>query len=234
MGETELERDIAQMARWWGLRKLRYLDRLADEFVGIVRPAAAFALNPDPRDIELMNAAMTEWFLFERRYGPAGTPLGEYLERPPRGVSEEARLRLAQVAETQFFSRFSIRDKDAERGIAVLEDTADARRYDVLDPHLVGVGHWREGVIAERIARVDGVWQMVGTVRLYDHAPAAATAPDGPGAVHPEDAHLAELWERAGPFLRLLRDTIGEDGRYRATARVRPLPHSVRPPSVAR
>jgi len=207
------------MALWWALRKFQWLDTVAQEFVAIVRPAAVFAARPTARDIELMNAAMTEWFLFERRFGPAGTPLEEYLARSHRDVGEETLARLEQVAATQLFSRFSIRDKDRATGVAVLEDTADARRYDVLDPHLVGVGHWREGVIAERIACVDGVWQMVGTVRLYDYAPAAATAPDGPGAVHPEDADLADLWERAGPFLRLLRDTIGQDGRYRASAR---------------
>lgn len=221
MGETVLAREIARMARWWSLRKLQYLDQVADEFVGIVRPAAVFAPHPAPRDIELVNAAMTEWFLFERRYGPAGTPLEEYLARPHRDVAEKTVERLSQVAGTQFFSRFSIRDKDPATGIAVLEDTADARRYDVLDPHLVGIGHWREGVVAERIACVEGVWQMVGRVRLYDRAPASASSAGGPAAPHPGDARLAGLREPAGLFLRLLRDTIGVDGRYRGTARLR-------------
>ncbi|WP_085830679.1 hypothetical protein [Collinsella vaginalis] len=214
-GRTAVERDIDEMARWWQLRKFQYIDIVGREFVDIVRPMPAFKENPSTSEIMSMNIALTEWFLFERLYDDAGTPLESYIARPHRSVSEESLDRLRQVAATQFFSRFSIRDKDQSTGMAALEDTVSGRRYDVHDPHLCAVERWRDGVIAERIACVEGLWQIVGKARLYDRSPAAQTEPDGPGAVRPEDANLAALWEAAGPFLRLLRDCMGDDGRYR-------------------
>lgn len=212
-------RDIDRFASYWQLRKFQFIDAVGDEFTRIVQPAASLDEGSSNEELFLVSLAMTEWFLFERPHEGGKTPLDLYVERRPAGVSAAALRRLRQVARTQFFSRFSIVSKCPRTCMAVLEDTREAVRYDVYDEHLCRVDRWRDGVIAERIGYVDGLWQLVGRLHLYDRAPASATAGDAPGDVHPEDADLAPYWERAGFYLRLLRDCLGVDGRYRATAR---------------
>lgn len=214
-----VERDIDRVARYWQLRKFQFFDKVADEFLSIVQPAVAFVDEPDPDEAVLVSLAMTEWFLFDRAYRDGRTPLECFIEDPPRDVRAASLKRLRQVARTQFFSRFSILSKDRPPGFSVLEDTRTGSRYDVYDQHLRDVDRWCDGVIAERIGYVDGRWQLVGRLHLYDRASDSLTAPDGPGAVHPEDGELAGHWEKAGFYLRLVRDCLGVDGRYRDTVR---------------
>ncbi|MBY4797094.1 hypothetical protein K6V98_01780 [Collinsella sp. AGMB00827] len=209
--------DIECAAEWWEREKHRFLPEVGREFVRIVRPSAAVEAHPSDRDMMLANMAMTEWFMFERSFGAEGTPLEMYRDHCQ---DPDCAARLAQVIDTQFFSRFSILDKDLESGMAVLQSLANGRRYDVYDPHVCEVPHWKDGVIAERIAKVDGLWLIVGQMHLYDHAPADETGADAPGSVHPEDRDQAETLESAGSFLRLLRDCIGHNGRYRSTLKV--------------
>ena len=213
-GTTAVERDMMQVANYWRLRKYRFLEQVADEFIDVVRPVAAFRTRVRRCDVDMMNMAMTEWFLFERTYGNAGTPLERFIADPPKTARRSSLARLRQVADTHLFSRFSILGKDVRHGTATLQDTRTGEVREVLDRRICEVDRWRDGVIAERIACVDGLWQMVGQVRLYDRAPDELTAPDGPGAIHPEDADDAPYWEDVGFYLRLMRDVMGEDGRY--------------------
>lgn len=217
----DVERDVDAMAFYWMLRKFQYLERVSREFSVIVQPRVLYSDSPARADIVRMNLAMTEWFLFERPYERGRTPLQLFVSRKPKGTPPERLDRLRQVARTQFFSRFSICDKDPATDVCVLRDTVTDRRYDVCDQHICEVERWCDGVIALRIARVDGIWQNVGGMYLYDVAPHAETAPDGPGAVHPEDADLAGFWHQAGLYLRLIRDLLGADGRYADTVRFR-------------
>ena len=133
-------------------------------------------------------------------------------------LSPETQERLTAIADTQFFSRFEILGKDTERLICTLRDVCDNARYAVYDPYLCSVERWNTGTIAERIARVDGMWRGIGRVHLYDRAPHEATDEDGPGMFHPEDRTRKPEGAYLGFYLRLVRDIAGREGRYRAGA----------------
>ena len=98
----------------------------------------------------------------------------------------------------------------------MLLDVGTDRRYEVCDGALCKNARWSNGTIAERIACVDGLWQVVGQVHLYDRADPDATRVDGPGALHPADLRAEDMCD-AGLFLRLVRDVLGVDGRYAPT-----------------
>ncbi len=161
----------------------------------------------------MVNMCFTEWVLFERPLNEDKTPLQLYIETPPEDTSECALDHLRQIDETQFFARFAILDKDLDSGRATLLDVGGDRRYEVFDGVLCKNARWRNGTIAERIACVDGLWQVVGQVHLYDRAIPDVTRVDGPGALHPDDVRAEEMRD-AGLFLRLVRDVLGVDGRY--------------------
>lgn len=213
-GGSALEHDIAAMATYWGERTHIWLDEAAQTFDELVRPFTYHIIDVTAAEIQVVNLCFTEWVLFERAMRAGKTPIELYIERRPAGVSADALARLQQVADTQFFSRFTIIEKNRETGMAVLRDTETGIRYDVLDTRLCAVDRWRGGVIALRIARVDGLWQTVGATHLYDAAPPEATAVDGPGAVHLEDLKRAPHVAAMSFYLRFLRDAIGMDGRY--------------------
>lgn len=218
MGDsTNVERDVAMMAEWWGRRKVGWLDRAAREFGELVDPYAYYAVNPALDEIMLANMCFTEWFLFESLLQDGKTPLGRYIDRHPDGASDRAIERLRQVEVTQFFSRFEIKGKDAASGICDLRDVRTDTCYEVLDRRLCKRRRWCKGTIAERIGCVDDQWQLVGQVHLYDRALPQDTAVDGPGEVHPEDIGDGFDTARMSYYLRLLRDTIGMGGRYVST-----------------
>ena len=164
----------------------------------------------------MVNMCFTEWVLFERPLREGKTPLQLYVETPPEGTLESTVDHLRQIDETQFFARFAILDKEPETSRAMLLDVGTDRRYEVCDGALCKNARWRNGTIAERIACVDGLWQVVGQVHLYDRADPDATRVDGPGALHPDDLRAEDMCE-AGLFLRLVRDVLGVDGRYAPT-----------------
>lgn len=223
MGElTDVERDVARMAEYWGERKMGWREEAAAEFERAVRPLAFFEEPPARDRIDAVNMCFTEWSLFERPLRRGRTPLQLYVEAASEDAREVSLWRLRQVEQTQFFSRFAILGKDLDRGIALLRDVRTGGEYDVLDPFLCSRDRWSAGTIAERVACVDGVWQVVGQARLYDHATPDETAHDGPGELHPEDADDAVLRD-ASFFLRLVRDVMGLDGRYAQTLSLRKL-----------
>lgn len=186
---AEIEREVAQMAEYWGERREGWRDAAADEFERIVMPACLYGPEQDFRRLQMVNMCFTEWVLFER-------PLRE--------------------GKTPFFARFAILDKEPETSRAMLLDVGTDRRYEVCDGALCKNVRWRNGTIAERIACVDGLWQVVGQVHLYDRADPDATRVDGPGALHPDDLRAEDMCD-AGLFLRLVRDVLGVDGRYAPT-----------------
>lgn len=213
--------DLAAVAKFWMLRKFQFLEAARTEFETIVDPALAYTDEPVLDEIIAYNTAFTEWLLFERPYRHGRSLLGCYIEEPPVSASTEALGRLRQVWGTQLFSRFSILDKDPSTSMCTLVDTRTDRRYDVYEPHLTEVGHWRDGVIAERIAQVDGAWLGVGQLYLYDVAPARDVGSDGPGSIHAEDVEDGLDTSYFGFYLRLVRDTMGVAGRYTPSLKIR-------------
>ena len=215
--------DLFEMARYWIAQKAAFLDDAAREFEQLVDPALSYEPYPAPNQIVAFNLAFTEWVLFERELCDGMTPLQLFAAERPVALSPAAYDRLRCVEQSHFFSRFSIEDKDVARGVNVLVDTRSGRSYEVLDPHLAQTERWCDGVIAERIACVDGIWVGVGQLYLYDLAPADAIKGDGPGAVHPEDLECGVDTGRLGFYLRLVRDVMGVDGRYVHTMKIRSL-----------
>lgn len=219
-GPANVERDIAEMVEYWGRRKIGWLDRAAEEFNALVAPFTYHVLDVTVMEIKTVNCYFTEWFMFERPLRDGKTPLQLYIDRSP-DVGRKSLDRLQQVMETQFFARFTIADKDRLAKMATLCDVQTGTSYKVFDPCVCSRKNWSDGVIAQRIACVDGVWQVVGQARLYDVASAQKTMTDGPGAVHPEDAGREPSTADMSLYIRMLRDTIGIDGRYTPTFRLR-------------
>lgn len=220
-GYDEVAEDIRCVALYWEERKELFIREAAGEFDDIVWPIWRFKDPLSERDVEMYNMCFTEWLLFERPLLRGRTPLEQFVMDPPARVAPERVERLGQVAATQMFSRFAIKYKDARTGVSTLFDVRTGCRRDVFDPHLVDRADWRGGTIAERIACVDGSWQMVGQVHLYDRATPDETAVDGPGELHTDDLDEHPGLAEATYYLRLLHDVIGVDGRHRPTLRVR-------------
>ncbi|EGX70498.1 hypothetical protein [Collinsella tanakaei] len=216
----DVERDIRQMANYWLLRKFQFLDWTNDVFFSYIDPHNELDKLDDDKQV-IMSMCFTEWLLFECPLRDGLTPLSLYLNERPARVSQQALDRLLQVRDTQFFSRFAILKKDAATGVSTLKDVRTGRCYDVYDQHLCEVKHWKNGTIAERIGCIDGAWQMVGQVRMYDRAAPNATSADGPGEFHPEDHETRPELEAASYFIRLARDLLSPDGRYQDTLKVR-------------
>ena len=212
--------DLSEMAQYWIARKAAFLDDAAREFERLVDPALSYEPDPAPNQIVAFNQAFTEWVLFERELRDGMTPLQLFVAERPVALSPAAYDRLRCVEQSHYFSRFSIEDKDAARGVNVLVDTRSGCRYEVLDPHLAQTERWRDGVIAERIACVEGIWVGVGQLYLYDVASADATKGDGPGEVHPEDLECGVDTSQLSFCLRLVRDVVGTDGRYAHTMKI--------------
>lgn len=216
----DVERDIRQMANYWLLRKFQFLDWTNEVFFSYIDPyCQLYELEDDKQTI--MSMCYTEWLLFECPLRDGLTPLELYVEERPARVSQPTLDRLLQIRDTQFFSRFAILEKDPSTGISALKDVRTGRRYDVYDQHLCEVEHWKNGTIAERIACIDGNWQIVGQVRMYDRAEPSAVSVDGPGEFHPEDRDARPELEDASYFIRLTRDLLSSDGRYQDTLKVR-------------
>lgn len=183
--------DIADMAHFWMLRKFQFLESARTQFEVIVDPWLSYCEEPSQNEIMAYNMAFTDWLLFERPYYHGKTLLELYVDEPPASLSPASLRRLEQV-----------------------RDTRTDRRFDVYDPHIVQKERWRDGAIAVRIACVDDVWLTAGQLYLYDIARLSDTAVDGPGAVHPEDLEDGFDTSCISFFLRLVRDTMGAQGRY--------------------
>lgn len=183
--------DIADMAHFWMLRKFQFLEPAREQFEIIVDPWLSYCEEPSQNEIMAYNMAFTDWLLFERPCYHDKTLLELYVDEPPTSLSPASLRRLEQV-----------------------RDTRTDRRFDVYDPHIVQKEHWRDGAIAVRLACVDDVWLTAGQLYLYDIARLSDTAVDGPGAVHPEDLEDGFDTSCISFFLRLVRDTMGAQGRY--------------------
>ena len=213
----DVSEDVACMAVYWEGRKMEFLREAGDEFDRYVAPACWYEPDPAPERIMMVNGLFTEWVLFERPLEGGLTPLEIFIDRRPVAMPKVSWSRLSQVEGSQLFSRFAIRHKDTDTGMCILQDVRTGRRYDVFDEHVCTRDRWRDGTIAERIACVDGEWCPVGQACLYDRAASEDTAEDGPGEVHPEDEGLLPQALLESYYLRLLRDTVGLEGRYTQT-----------------
>lgn len=213
--------DLFEMAQYWIARKAAFLADATCEFERLVDPALSYEPDPAPNHIVAFNQAFTEWVLFERELRDGMTPLQLFVVERPVALSPAAYDRLRYVEQSHFFSRFLIEEKDLACGANVLMDTRSGCCYEVFDPHLAQTERWRDGVIAERIACVDGIWIGVGQLYLYDLAPADETRDDGPGEVHAEDLECGVDTSQIGFYLRLVRDVMGVDGRYAHTMKIR-------------
>lgn len=214
---SAVDRDILDFAEYWGARKARWIDAASSEFEEYVHPFAMRMRSPLPRYLAMTNIYFTEWALFERPLIDGRTPLQLYIEQSARTLPEDSLDRMRQVERTQFFSRFSIVEKDVPSSSVRLVDVWTGSAYEVLDPVICSTERWREGTIAERIACVDGIWCPVGQARLYDCAPVGQSIQDDLG----EPRDVGAQGEEAGSYyLHLLRDVIGVDGRFSNTLKL--------------
>ena len=207
-----ISRDMALVASYWADRDALRIDDAKNTFIELVDPEICRGGRPSFRKIAMVNMCFTEWVLFEYRISGGLTPLSAILECPSSALSDTSVRRLRQVAETQFFSRFAIIDKDSAAGFLMAEDLSSGEHYTICDPVASANSLWRDGSLAMRIALVDGVWHTVGQTRLYDR-----TSPRlGERASRDNDT----LARDRSCFVRLLRDTLGQDGRYHASTRI--------------
>ncbi|OUP09211.1 hypothetical protein [Collinsella sp. An2] len=215
----DVTHSIDAAADYWATRKEEFLWLAGELYLGFVDPAMFYGEEPFFEQ-DMFNLLFTEWTLFEFPFYKGLTPLQEYAAHPPVDASPQDVRWMREVMDAQFFSRFEIRHKEPASGMTTLVDVCTSKRYDVFDEVLCNVDRWKSGTIAMRIARVGDLWLHVGKVHLYDRAEAHFTAVDGPGAFHPEDRINKPWAEQAGFYLRLIRDLIGLDGRYRATTKL--------------
>lgn len=218
--ETTIERAIDRAGMYWQERKEEVLEEANVVFLGFVDPAFLYG-EPPMVPHETVSLLFTEWLVFDFPALGDETPFTWCAKHPHElgaDVPADERRCLRAVARTQFFSRFEILEKDAESGMCTFRDVCDGRRYDVHSPFVCAKESWRRGTVAVRIARFNRVWYDVGRVHLYDRATLEETGTDGPGMFHPEDRARRPEAEFVGFYLRLIRDVIGIDGRYRETA----------------
>ena len=214
---SAVDRDILDFAEYWGARKARWIDAASSEFEEYVHPFAMRMRSPLPRYLAMTNIYFTEWALFERPLIDGRTPLQLYIEQSARTLPEDSLDRMRQVERTQFFSRFSIVEKDVAASRVRLVDVwtgkclRGPRSGDLLDRALAR-GHHR------RTHRVRGRHLVpVGQARLYDCAPVGQSIQDDLG----EPRDVGAQGEEAGSYyLHLLRDVIGVDGRFSNTLKL--------------
>lgn len=194
------------------------LDEASGEFDSCVDPAVCYEPSPTESDLVVASMCYFEWLVFERPMREGKTPLQVLADDPPEDFPAQMVGVLRQVAQTQFFSRFAIEKKDLPTCMAKLVDVRSGQGYEVLARHLCEVDRWKEGTIGMRIACVDGLWQDTGKVSLYDRCPPRPVDENSAGEIHPGDIELPEAAQRSY-YLRLVRDLIGVDGRFRSSAR---------------
>lgn len=207
---------VHEITVYWADRQHEFAPQASEHFVSFVDPAYLYGEEPllSP---EVIGTIFTEWLLFEYVLPNGMTPVEAFASKPPVAASADTRRIVRGIARTQFFSRFAILYKDQATKIATLRDVQTGRRYDVYDPRLCQTERWRTGTIGERLVHIDGTWTPVAPIRLYDRAAAEEATPDGPGCFHPEDILRKPEAEHASFYLRLLRDIVGIEGRYRHT-----------------
>ena len=211
------QHDIDAMARYWSRRKREFLWLASEIFLTFVEPACLY--NEEPMlDHTALSAIATDWMVFDFPFYEGRTLLEEYVEHPPHDVSDASRARLREIADTHLFSQFAIRSKDPATHTCTLEDLASCRRFDVFDQTLCATDHWRNGTIAERIARVDERWLHIGMVHLYDRAAASVAGARYTNYLNRNTSAISTFTDSF--YLHLLRDVIGIDGVLRDSASV--------------
>lgn len=216
--------DVFAVFERWARRDAEYFERAQNEFERAVQPVAYHVICPTADEIDQMNIAFTEWFLFEFAVRDGMSPLRHFVqdmaERDSQGSGHRAHAarlaRLVQVADTQRFSRFQIAEKYPEERELVLVDIRTAERARVYDPVSSRRNTWRDGTLALRIARVDGRWLSVGKTALYDRESYELLSGEGPG----ERGEDSALPSSGSYFLDVLRDVAGVDSPISHTLRV--------------
>lgn len=171
----KVEDDVYSVYERWADRSAAYTRRARREFERAVDPLAFHLERPSLRSLMCVNLAFTEWFLFEFRLSGGLTPVEMTAGHPPAEMPVDRCLRLGEVARTQFFSLFAIREKLPESGEVRLLDLRGGGEYLVQAGELCRMRNWRRGAVMLRIARVGGQWIYVGRTLFYDRAPVAAT-----------------------------------------------------------
>ena len=220
--------DLYAVYRRWEDRSAEYFDRSRETFEDAVRPAAYYEKSASSPLVTQANMAYTEWFLFEFDLAGGRTPLELFIGAPPQVTASACVERLAQIAETQRFSRFAIRDKSLETSELRVVDLRTAEEHAVVNRIACERSTWRDGTLAQRIARVGGSWYFVGQTLLYDRASYEPCSGEGPGelegtvtlACRPGGFGFIHREPSGSYFLDVLRDVIGIDGPYRDTLRV--------------
>lgn len=221
MGIDELVgRDLFMVFERWEDREAEYFDRSREEYERFVRPTVCYEEFPDPEVMKHVNICYTEWFLFEFLLARGMTPLELFVDEPPAGVSEACLDRLDQVAVTEAFSRFAIREKHLPGDRVRLYDLRAMREVIVRLPVVNRRSTWDDGTLSLRVARVDDEWVGVGKTLFYDRSPLVDEMEPGPGerdaccilAQADEGWHYVHHAPSSSYYLNFVHELIGIDG----------------------
>lgn len=177
------------------------LESARSAFEHYVNPEALYHENPTAEEVNRMNAAFTEWVLFDCDLFDGGTLFEQMAIEDPT---------LAECAATQFYSRFWVIEQDPKRGRVILRDMATRRDFEVRSPHIARVTHWGSGTLGTRIARSRGIWREIGHMTLHDNAPSTPL---------PACSGRPRTIQRdAATFIVNVEQVIGHHGVFRDTA----------------
>lgn len=230
----EVSKDLEALFNRWYDRDEEYFERSRGEFELCVDPLVCYEEAPSVREVTQMNVCYTEWFLFEFDMREGHSPL-ELTARegfPGKAPKDEAlayrRLeRLAQIADTQYFSRFSIKRKVPARECAHLVDIFTGEELLVHSPLICEKAHWGSGSLGMRVACVDGEWMDVGQSVFYDRAPIESCDIEAPEELEnrmemlrlPGGRSVLRRAASTSYYLNYLHDVIGLGGRYTESCR---------------
>lgn len=169
-------------------------------FEVFVNPEVIYNDAPTPDELVRLNAAFTEWFLFDCDVLEGRTPFEVMAKDDPT---------LAECAQTQFYSRFWVVERDAERKQVTLRDMATCEDYIVRSTHIARNERWAKGTLGTRIAQAHGVWHEIGQMVLHDNAPSEPL----PQA----EERKGHVQHDATAFIKNLEQLLGRRGAYADT-----------------
>ena len=116
IGVTGVENVMREVAHFWQLRKIQFIEEATDFWMDAVAPKECLGdEDPDLRTALTLNQFFTEWLLFEMPYQES-TLVGITAQLEV-SFGAESRDVLKQIAETQRFSSFKMQWLNPETSI---------------------------------------------------------------------------------------------------------------------
>lgn len=193
------------VAEYWEQYERESLYQGWEKFCREVDPYVTHVTEPRDVDIDLVDSMFFEWFVFDCRVSEVGTPLALYAECAPDDLSERQRDLLHQLQQTQRFAQFWVLSQDPCTGISILRDASSGERLRLQDDVVAQTPWWQNGLLGLRVAQLDGTWYMMGRTPMHD---AGCSLP------------LPAPIDRPS-FLCLVQKTVGLDGEYTDSVRLR-------------